>query len=363
MSLVYFLNSLESCLFEKKKIYLYYISKLINICLQKCLILRWNERKLTIKNAYALLLKAGSGCTFEQFRTYGYLVKLGFRVFKYDEELKNNDYHPKDLTKYTEIPYKRKKNIAKNIKKVDSSVCTSSDKVSVPKLESNGLVIISRPSSCYLPQNLQPNYDTYSFNITMSPNSSKITKVIPSYKTIDSKEKSIFSKGSIIYDSPQPTGRHPVYEKNILKTVKIDDTMYIPQIKKFKPMGTEVNSLSITSNMPSSILNDEKHSNASKYVENMEIEKNSLLFYANIIDYSMGNKNNSYASNHKDSSSLNEVHKNLKDEETVVNSNLNLNLSNTIKTFSNSEVEPSPSNTILEDEMINMRINLPSNIN
>ncbi|XP_025415626.1 uncharacterized protein LOC112687240 isoform X2 [Sipha flava] len=360
------------------------------LCLleMKCLILRWNERKLSIKNAYALLLQAGSGCTFEQFRTYGYLVKLGFRVFKYNNELKNNNYHKNDLTKVPEIPYKKKKDHVKKIRKFDSLICTPNNRESFPKLKSTGWVVISRPESCYLPHNILPNYDTYSFNIAVSSNSIKIIKVVPYYENMNLKKKKKFPKESMIYDSFLLTGNHPIYEKNILKTVKFDDTMYIPQIKKLK-----LNSLPITINMSSSSLSEERNLHPSKYEEKMKIEENSLTIINNTATVALTSNNNFYPSNIdekmeidknyfpdcinmiastlnnennlcnitlKESHSVNINQKDLKDEVTEANSTFNLNFSSTVKSISSNKLEPTSSDTILEDETINKLLNLPS---
>lgn len=200
---------------------------------QKCLLLKWNGKKLSIKNAYALLLSAGSGCTFEQFRTFGYLVKLGFRVFRYNNELKNNGSCDtmENLTKLPEIADKKYK--YKQINEFD--VHSSKDKIYFPELESINLITISRPPLNYLPFNLQPKYDNYSFTLTVSPDILKISKVISFSKTLKS-EKNPFDKNIVLVecDLKTPTGIYPVYEKTTPKMIKSDKEIFEPQVKRLK---------------------------------------------------------------------------------------------------------------------------------
>lgn len=210
---------------------------------QKCLLLKWNGKKLSIKNAYALLLSVESGCTFEQFRTYGYLVKLGFRVFRYNNELKNDSYDSfDDLTKLPEITGKKYKYKQTNNGEFNN-IHSSKDKIFFSELESTSLVTISSPPPNYLPFNLQPEYDTYLFNLIVSPDNLKITKVTFFNKTLNL-EKNPFDKKAkpVICDSQKFTGIYPVYEKTTPKIIEFDENTFEPRIKRLK---TEKNILEL----------------------------------------------------------------------------------------------------------------------
>lgn len=206
------------------------------------MILKWNKIKISIKNAYTLLLAPGNGCTFNQFRTYGYLVKLGFRVFKHDSKLRNDNYDQKNLTKLPEISSKKKKYSTNNFRlnnKTEVSYCNKNT-VPFPKLESSGWVVISRQPSIYLPSNLQPNYDVYSFNITIKSNTTVITEMIAFNETTDVKKVQFHPRESKVYESPLSTVIYPVYEKNIPKIIKSNyENIYEPQAKRFKQTKIE----------------------------------------------------------------------------------------------------------------------------
>lgn len=215
-----------------------------------------------------------NNCTFNQFRTYGYLVKLGFRVFKYDSKLKNDNYDPKNLTKLPEISAKKKKSNINNFKiknKTDISYCNRNI-APFPKLESSGWVVISRQPSIYLPLNVQPNYDVYSFNITIKSNSTIITEIIAFYETIDFKKIPFCPVESEVYESPLPTGKYPVYEKNILKIIKSEnENNYEPQVKRFKQTKVEEDPISAVA-LPRSDKNNIRVINGKTNLINIECD-------------------------------------------------------------------------------------------
>lgn len=322
------------------------------------LLLKWNGRILSIKNAYALLLAEGSGCTFKQFRTFSYLVKLGFRVFRHNSELKNNinDNEINNLTKLPETSTKRK---SYNIKTDHKSY--SNDKVSFSGIVSTGWVTLSRPPQCYTPYNIQPDYDTYSFNITVSSDTLKITEVISFYETLDFKKMPFYPKPTIIYGS-QPTGMYPVYEKITPKTKKSDeDIMYEPHVKKSKYSEIEKDGLSININIKSSSSNDASQSqvsnkdiypmnkaqNALNHEESIIIDEGNLFTSTDVIDSTLSDENASM-----DISFTNEVLLNLK-----IKDDQQFNENSKKKSIANVNVDNLP-----EDELCGMKLKLPSNI-
>lgn len=162
---------------------------------------------------------------------------MGFRVFKYDSKLRNDNYDPKNLTKLPEISSKKKKKGINNFKiqnKTEISFCNK-NVVPFPKLESSGWVVISKQPSIYLPLNLQPNYDVYSFNITIKSNTTLITEMIAFYETNNLKKVPFCPRESKMYESPLSTGIYPVYEKNIPNIIKSDyENICEPPVKRFK---------------------------------------------------------------------------------------------------------------------------------
>lgn len=196
------------------------------------MILKWNKKVLSMQSAYNLLLKTGSGCTFEEFRTFSFLCKLGFRVFRHKKYLKNNSSDPKDLTKVPVISSKKKSN-KNNYMKIENIKKPKS----FPKIES-GWVVIPKPPLYCIPYNIQPYYDTYTFNVSFISNSVVITDVISFFNTVDLKKTPFIENESMVYDDLKTIGKYPVYEMNICKTIKsIINDFYEPLIKRLKYFG------------------------------------------------------------------------------------------------------------------------------
>lgn len=294
---------------------------------QKNLILKWNGNVLSIQNAYSLLLSAGSNCSFKQFRTYSYLVKLGFRVFKYDSKLNNNNYSSKDLTKLPEKSSRKTKsnniNKANNFKDTQLVNLSLRNNVNFPKITSSAWVMVSTPPKCYLPLNLQPKYDFYMFKITVSPVLTEITAMLSDYYS-DGCIKKFFEKESIVYDSPI-TGMYPVYEKNISNTVQSSAVNTCePRNKKLKLLQINEDSVPIAIHLMSPSLNDDSNNK-----DNFVTRKNSLPFNMNIM---------------------------------AASSSLNANLSNTEKKdLYNKQDKTKLSSTTTEDETFSMESCIPSN--
>lgn len=323
----------------------------------------WNNRNLSIKNAYALLLATGSGCTFRQFRTYDYLVRLGFRVFKYDSNLKPDDCDSKYVTKQPEIAtkVKNKNVIAKKIIKNPNEP----KKVSLPNLKSNW-VIISRPPQNCCPLNIQPVYDVYSFNMCFCPNP-RIAEIISFNETNDLKKSPISQEESILYDS-QPTGNYPVYEKSVPKTTNFDkQNIYEPKVKRFKSMRTEEEPP--TFSMTDSIFYDKSNLHTSFNIENLTNKvfssKNEENMEAKVMLPIDMTGNNFHSSNDKinlsykahDDLRNEEYHYGQTNEETSMDSASSKNLINT-----NSELQIfTPFEIIPGDEASDMLLNIPSN--
>lgn len=342
------------------------------------MVLKCNGIQLSIKHAYTLLLKEGD-CTFEQFRTYGYLVKLGFRVFRHDAELKKTgSYNSENLTKKPEIPTKKKRCKANDTRADDEFYCFK-DKITFPELESTGWVIISRPPLCFTPYNIQPNYDVYSFNTTVCSNTIKITEVISFYESLDLKKTPFYPGKPIVYDS-SPTGVYPMYEKNIKKNNRnIEQIMYEPQIKRFKFTKTETDVLSISSNMTTStnetnvcktvygINKTNKTIDDLKYEENMDTNVCDLPIITNVIASTLNIENNLCSSNDNVNLSF-KMHNylceknHMLNDEAVTGSDPSINLNTTKKIECNCNLlnsKPS-SDTDAVNEAFSMR--LPSNI-
>lgn len=319
----------------------------------------WNNRNLSIKNAYALLLATGSGCTFRQFRTYDYLVRLGFRVFKYDSDLKLDDHNSKPITKQPEMTTKEKNKNMIGKKIIKNPI--EPKKVSLPNLKSNW-VIISRPPQNCCPLNIHPVYDVYSFNMCFCPNP-RITEMISFNETSNLKRSPFFPTESIVCDS-QPTGIYPVYEKSIPKTKNV----YEPNVKRFKCMKTEEEFP--TFSMTDSIICDKSNFHKSFNKTNLTIEvlsnsKNEEdivtkdILPNDITDcnfYSPNNKINLTSEAHDNL--INEEHHYCQtNEKNSIDSTPNKNVIN-----SNSELHIfTPFKTIPSDETSGKLLNLPSN--
>lgn len=336
----------------------------------KGLLLKWNERILSIKNAYALLLEEGSGCTFKQFRTYSYLVKLGFRVFRHNSELKNNNNGDEinNLTKLPETLGRRKTYNANNIK-IDCN-SSSKDKVSFSGVKSTGWVILSRPPECYTPYNIQPDYDTYSFNITVSPDTLKITEVISFYETIDLKKPPFYPKPMIIFDS-NPTGIYPVYEKTTPETIQsYKEDMCEPRVKRLKYSEIVKDGLPIITKMTGSTASNIRNS----HVSNSEIYPMNKVCNALNDEGNMINEKDSFLTTKcalkNKINFTNEILLNLKIEDNrqfnktpMENSIVNVNFSGTQSMDLHSDSHNTAEfNTIPEDELCEMKLNLPYHI-
>lgn len=338
------------------------------------MILKWNGNELSIQNAYSLLLSPGSNCTFKEFRTYSYLVKLGFRVFKYDSNLNNNSCNLKDLTKLPKKLTQKIKNNGinnpKNLKNTQFFNSCSNNNVTFPKITLADWVMVSTPPQCYLPHNIQPNYDYYMFKISVSPLLTEITAMLADYYSKDYIKKPFYEKESVVYDSPT-TGMYPVYEKNIPNTANLSaDNPYEPKQKKKKLMKINEDCLSVaismTTSSPSDDLNDK---------ENIEIGKDGLPFKINITTASSLNVD---TSNIDKSSSNSEQHKaetfNIVTEDepilmesniqsiTTTTSSLIVDMSNNDKNYSNCEQhEAETFNMVTENETFFMESSIPSN--
>lgn len=348
--------------------------------LQKCLLLTWKERKLSIKNAFALLLNFNSGCTFEQFRTYSYLVKLGFRVFRHNENIKNTcSFDPKDLIK---LPVKSKK------KKFTSNKPIKNDqgyknKVILPKLNSNQ-VVISRPPQWCMPYNVQPDYDTYSFKLAVkSDGHIEITEMVSFYETKNLKKNSFCPQASIIYDL-QPSGMYPIYEKNIAKIKNSENNnqdkhlYYVPPTKKLKLVDNENKNLPIVTNI--TICTSDNKSNLHVFKsktdltitipnnfntkEHTEAEKDCSPAPLNVVvstsndQCNLNSLNNKVDKTNRLFQTNNEENKQIY-EEVMEYPKQNLNFSMT-EEYS-SKLKICTSNTISEDDVFGVQLNISSN--
>lgn len=350
----------------------------VYVCLQKCLVLTWKERKLSIKNAFALLLNFNSGCTFEQFRTYGYLVKLGFRVFRHNKNIKNTcSFDPKDLIK---LPVKSKKKCISNKPIKNNQDCKN--KVTFSKLSSNQ-VVISRPPQWCMPYNVQPDYDTYLFKLVKSDGHIEITEMISSYKTKNLKNISFHPQTPIIYDL-QPSGMYPIYEKNISKIKNLENDnqdkhlYYVPPIKKSKLVDNECKSLPIVTNITICTSNNKsnlhrlnsktdltiKVLNSFNNKEHTEAEKNSSPAPLNVVVSTSNNKCNLHSLNNEVDKinkllyTNNEKNKQIC-EEVMECPKQNLNLSSTEECYSKQKI--CTSNMIPKDDVFDTQLNLSSN--
>jgi len=330
------------------------------------LLLKWNERKLSIKNAFSLLLAAGSGCTFEQCRTYGYLVKLGFRVFKHNNKLKNNTYDSKDVSKLPDVSTKRKKRNP-NFRSIQTDNSPKVfKKILSPKLKTHHEIIFT-PQSHYMPQNLQPFYNVYSYDLAVISGS---TKIIDFNHFEDKTSLDNFKKESIVYES-QPIGMYPVYEQNIPPTIMSDETnIYEPRVKKLKLTVTKKDHSLKTLNMTTSTSMDDTNLSALSSITNLTTIQGSEDSKTNKImennsSVSSSTENNFSVSNNK----ISFTNKSLDDDNNEKNQNINdefptqnVNLSREEKNESDSKLlESTLSNTNPEEELLNMHLNVPSN--
>lgn len=315
-----------------------------------------------------------NGCTFNQFRTYGYLVKLGFRVFRHDKEVQNiNKMCSKDLTKQL---LKTKKSNFTDDKQI-KNVYNSKNKVDLPNINFSTRVIIPKPSSCLMPYNVLPKYDTYSFNVAVqSDGQTKITEVISHHESNNYKSQKIFTKLPILNDI-QSTGVYPVYEKNIpmIKTsvsYQSNDFNYVPCVKKPKLPNTNIEDmcLPIKSNVAISIPNHNynlcnlnimpkynskelMNTNNEENMKTEEVQKNFTL-----------NTSNSSNNETETTNKLVGERKQLNNEELMDYSVQTLNLSSIEKNYSNSELQKLASSTTFEDNCNNLfgnQFNIPSN--
>lgn len=350
------------------------------VCLQKCLVLTWKEKKLSIKNAFALLLNFSSGCTFEQFRTYGYLVKLGFRVFRHNENIKNTcSFDPKDLIKLP-VKSKKKKFISNKPIKNDQGC---KNKVTFSKLSSNQ-VVISRPPQWCMPYNVQPDYDTYSFKLAVkSDGHIEITEMVSFYETKNLKKISFHPQTPIIYDL-QPSGMYPIYEKSIPKIKNLENDnqdkhlYYVPPIKKSKLVDNESKSLPIITNITICTSNNKSNLHAlnsktdltNKVLNNFnnkehtEAEKDSSPAPLNVVvstsndEYNLHLLNNEIEKPNRLLYTNNEENKQIC-EEVMEYSKQNLNLSMTEEYYNKLKI--CTSNNIPEDDVFGTQLNISSN--
>ncbi|CAH1708012.1 unnamed protein product, partial [Aphis gossypii] len=342
------------------------------LCLleMKCLVLKWNERKLSIKNAFSLLLAAGTGCTFEQCRTYGYLVKLGFRVFKHNNKLINNTHDSKDISKLPDVSTNRKKRNANYRSTQTENIPKFFKKITSPKLKTY-FELIYTPQSHYLPQNLQPVYDVYSYELAVISGSINIIDRRYFEEQIGLIGLENVETESIVYES-KPIGMYPVYEKNIPQTIKLnDENIYEPSVKKLKLTETKnVQSLN-TLNMSSTINND-NYSSALRTTENIttiqdcEDSKNNKIMDTNVpvtlsTESNLTLSNNIISSTNRLLDNKNkEENKNMFDEFSTATQNLNS--SREEKNESDCELPKfTLSDTIPEEELLNKHLNIPSN--
>jgi len=332
------------------------------------LLLKWNERKLSIKNAFSLLLAAGSGCTFEQCRTYGYLVKLGFRVFKHDNKLKNNTHDSKDVSKLPDLSTKRKKRNA-NYRSIQTENSPKVLKnIPSPKLKTHCEIIFT-PQSHYMPQNVQPFYDVYSYNLAVISGSVEIID----FKYFEEKTGlENLKKESIEYKS-RPIGMYPVYEKNISQTIKSDEeNIFEPTIKRLKfteiKKGHSLNTLTMTASTSINAKNLSALSSTTNLtmIQDCEDSKDNKIMEINS-SISSSTRNNFSASNNKISftnklldGENNEKNQNINDG-FPTNLTQNLNLSRKEKNEPDSKLpESTLSDAIPEAELLNMYLNVPS---
>lgn len=346
------------------------------VCLQKCLVLTWKERKLSIKNAFALLLNFSSGCTFEQFRTYGYLVKLGFRVFRHNENIKNTcSFDPKDLIK---LPVKSKKKFISNKPIKNDQDCKN--KVTFSELSSNQ-VVISRPPQWCLPHNVQPEYDTYSFKLAgKSDGHIEITEMVSFYETKHLKKKSFHPQTPTIYDL-QPSGMYPIYEKNIPKIKNLENDnqdkhlYYVPPIKKSKLVDNESKSLPIVTNITICTSNNKSNlhvlnsktdliNKVFNNKEHTEAEKDSSPASLNVVVSTSNDECNSHSLNNAVDKTNRLLYANNEEnkqicEEVMECSKHNLNLSMTEEYYSKLKI--CTSNTIPKNDIFGAQLNISSN--
>jgi len=331
------------------------------------LILKWNERKLSIKNAFSLLLAAGTGCTFEQCRTYGYLVKLGFRVFKHNNKLINNTYDSKDISKLPDMSTNRKKRNANYRSMQTENIPKLFKKIPSPKLKTY-FELIYTPPSHYLPQNLQPVYDVYSYELAVISGSINIIdrRYFEEQIGLDNVETE-----SIVYES-KPIGMYPVYEKNIPQTIKFnDENIYEPSVKKLKLTDTKNVQSLITLNM-SATTNNDNYSGALSTTANIttiqdcEDSKNNKTMEINMpVTLSTGSyfsmSNNIISSTNKLLDGKNkEENKNMVDELSTETQNLNSSIEE--KNESDCKLPKfTLTDTIPEEELLNKHLNIPSN--
>jgi len=334
------------------------------------LLLKWNERKLSIKNAFSLLLAAGSGCTFEQCRTYGYLVKLGFRVFKHDNKLTNNMYDSKDLLKLPDLSTKKKKRNP-NYRSIQTEKSPKVfNKILSPNLKTHCEIIFT-PQSHYMPSNVQPFYDVYSYDLAVISGSIEIInfKSFEKHISLDNlKKESLVHKSQPIY---------PVYEKNIPQSIKsVEKNIYEPKVKKFKFTEIKKNHsfyiLNMTASTSSTSINDKNLCDLSSTTDLTKIQenehedlKNNKIMGMNF-SFSLNTGNNFSASNNEISltnklldGENNEKNQNINDEQGIQNANF----CKEEKNESDSKIPESIlSDAIPEEELLNMHLNLPSNI-
>lgn len=187
--------------------------------------LRWKNKPLSIQKAYTLILSSKSNYTINYYRTYSYLVKLGFRVFR------GLDDAAKQLNEQTDpiaaIDNSEDKKFVRQ-----KSLSKFQDRVFVPRVQP-GLLKLVTPHKDLLPYNLQPRGDYYSFNLSLSGSGLKIVQM----KSIiyEHKEKTPFVENKTIVYKSQPSGVYPVYEENKpVVAENDDDVIYEPDIKRFK---------------------------------------------------------------------------------------------------------------------------------
>ncbi|VVC42170.1 tRNA-splicing endonuclease, subunit Sen54, N-terminal [Cinara cedri] len=266
------------------------------------LILRWNGNELSFQNAFIQLLAEGSNCTFNQFKTYSYLKKMGFRVFKFDKTLIRKNVSLPNLTKIPEKSLRIKDNVKnktkfrrKNTHPVNS--CLGNNE-SFPIIPGTNWVVVTTPPQYYLPHNLQPSNNVYMFNITKTPQNMKITAMLSDYYSENYIKKPFIEKESIVYESPT-TGMYPVYEKNIpkrekLKVKSVEENIYEPKGKKLKILNTNKDHLSAAVKMTSTLSKDLNEE------ETIEIRNINTITSSSVVNADVTNTETDYSISEQD---------------------------------------------------------------
>ncbi|VVC35729.1 tRNA-splicing endonuclease, subunit Sen54, N-terminal [Cinara cedri] len=352
-----------------KAIYLY-PEECLFLLEKNSLILRWKGNELSFQNAFTLLLAEGSSCTYKQYKTYSYLKKMGFRVFKFDNKLNQNNCSLPNLTKLPEKSARKKNNNSvknnqkfqkKNTHLVNSSL---GDNVCFPKIAGTNWVVVSTPPQCYLPHNLQPCNNIYMFNITKGRHM-EITAMLSDYYSENYKKKPFFEKESIVYESP-PTGMYPVYEKNIPKREElmvkaIEKNNYEPKKKKLKLLNTNKDDLPVAINLTSNLsylVNANVTNTETKNINTMTAS--SSFVNTNVTNTETKNINTMTASSSFVNTNVTNTETKNVNTMTASSSFVNANLTNTETNSEHDKAEPFQ--RVTENEKCSMESRIPSHI-